>query len=65
MKSKIRVKANQTTRTFTIRAYDEVGKLSAKYRTNTMSKEEFEIEENNTENDWRQFLKSDNYYKVK
>ena len=27
-----------------------------------MSQEEFDREEMNTENDWKQFLKSDDYY---
>ena len=65
MKNSIKVKANQSKRTFTIRTYDAMGNLSSKYRTNTMSLEAFESEEMNTENDWRQFLKSDDYYKVK
>jgi len=56
--NRIKVKANQSKRTFTIRTE------AAKYRTNQMSKEEFEICENNTSNDWAQFLKSDDYYKV-
>ena len=30
-----------------------------------MNKIEFESEEMNTENDWKQFLKTDEYYKVK
>jgi hypothetical protein len=30
-----------------------------------MNKDEFEVEEMNTENDWRQFLKTDNYYIIK
>ncbi len=59
----IKVKANQSKRTFTIRKYVD-GELFAKYRTIQLSEEEFMIEENNTENDWKQFLKSDDYYKV-
>lgn len=59
----IEVKSNQGKRSFTIRSIIN-GKLFAKYRTYTMSKEEFESNEYNTENDWKQFLKSDEYYKV-
>ena len=60
-KDTIKVKANQSKRTFTIRKYID-GKLFAKYRTNEMSQCEFESEEMNTENDWAQFLKSNDYY---
>ena len=63
VKEVITAKANQSARTFTIRKY--VGdKLIAKYRTIRMSIDDFESCENNTENDWRQFLKSDDYYPV-
>ena len=60
----IKATANQSKRTFTIRKYID-GKLYAKYRTIPMTKEEFNSEEWNTENDWRQFLKSDDYYTVR
>lgn len=60
----IKVVANNAKRTFTIRTYVN-GKLSAKYRTIEFSKEEFSENEYNTEKDWQQFLKSDNYYQVK
>lgn len=60
----IKVAANKSKRTFTIRTYIN-GVLSSKYRTFTFSKEEFETESNNTENDWKQFLKSNDYYLVK
>ena len=59
----IKVAANQSKRTFTIRKYID-GKLFAKYRTIEMSQEEFNSEEMNSENDWREFLKSDDYYRV-
>jgi len=59
----IKVASNQSKRTFTIRKYFN-GKVFAKYRTIEMSKEEFDSEEMNTENDWKQFLKSDDYYSV-
>ena len=58
------VKANQKNRTFTIRKKYSDG-FMVKYRTIPLNKEEFEIEEMNTENDWINFLKSDNYYIVK
>jgi len=56
---KIKVSANQSARTFTIRTDS-----GFKYRTHRMSKEEFNSCENNTGNDWRQFLRSNDYYKV-
>jgi hypothetical protein len=58
----IKATANKSKRTFTIRKYID-GKLFSKYRTIPLSKEEFQSEEMNTENDWKQFLKSDDYYK--
>ena len=62
-KETIKVKANQKLRTFTIRKYINE-KLSVKYRTIELNQDEFDREEMNTENDWKQFLKSDDYYKV-
>ena len=59
----IKVTANQSKRTFTIIKYID-GKLFAKYRTVEMSQDEFDSEDMNTENDWKQFLKSDDYYKL-
>lgn len=59
----IKVTPNHANRTFTIRTYDN-GKLNNKYRTIKLSKDEFNSELNNTENDWNQFLKSSDYYKV-
>jgi hypothetical protein len=60
----IEVKANQSARTFTIRkTYSDGSKV--KYRTIPMSQEEFDSEEMNTENDWKNFLRSTNdYYTV-
>ena len=63
MKETIKATANQSKRTFTIRKYTE-GKLFTKYRTIEMSQEDFDTEEMNTENDWKHFLKSDDYYTV-
>ena len=51
---------NYSKRTFTLRTSH-----GNKYRTNQLSKEEFESCEYNTSNDWKQFLKSDDYYVVK
>lgn len=59
----IKVTANQSKRTFTIRKYID-DKLFAKYRTIKMNQQEFDSEERNTENDWKQFLKSNDYYPV-
>ena len=64
MVTSIKVTANESSRTFTIRTYVD-GKLSNKYRTIKLSKEEFQSEINNTENDWKEFLKSSDYYLVK
>jgi hypothetical protein len=64
MEEKIKVKSNKRNKTFTIRKYVN-NILSVKYRTIQMNKDEFEVEEMNTENDWRQFLKTDNYYIIK
>jgi hypothetical protein len=65
--SKYTLKAtpNHSKKTFTIREYYK-GKLFSKYRTFTMSKEEFEEEELNTVNDWKSFLKiTNNYFLIK
>ena len=62
-KETIKVKANQRLRTFTIRKYINE-KLFVKYRTIELNQDEFDEKEMNTENDWKQFLKSDDYYIV-
>ena len=59
----IKVTTNQSKRTFTIRKYID-GKFFTKYKTIRMRQEEFDREKMNTENDWKQFLKSDDYYTV-
>jgi hypothetical protein len=66
MKRKITITAtaNQSKRTFTLRCYEN-GKMYAKYRTVEMTQDEFDIEENNTESDWKQFLTTDLYCTVK
>ena len=55
----IKVSSNQSKRHFTIKTE------SATFRTCPMSQEEFNSCEYNTGNDWNQFLKSEDYYKVK
>ena len=55
----IKVKANHSKRTFTIRTE------SAKFRTIRLDKEDFESNLNNTPNDWQTFLNlTSDYYKV-
>lgn len=60
----IKASPNFSKRTFTLRVYWDK-KLSSKYRTVKMSKEDFENELNNTNNDWDYFMRSNNYYLVK
>ena len=60
---KIIATPNYRNRTFTLRIFNEKGRKS-KYRTLPMKKEEFNKELKNTENDWKQFLKTDEYYKI-
>jgi hypothetical protein len=50
---------NKSARTYTLRVNGN------KYRTFPMSKEEFENAYYHTENDWNNFLKGNDYYKVK
>lgn len=61
-KMKITATANYSAQTFTIRKTD--GEFKSKYRTIRLSKDEFNSCLHNTENDWKQFLKSDDYYVV-
>lgn len=55
---KFRVTSNQSKRTFTIRVD------GFKYRTNRLSKFEFESCEYNTGNDWADFLANSGDYRV-
>ena len=55
----LKISANHSKRTFTIRT--DV----AKYRTIRLSKDEFNSFLNNTGQDWRQFLRINDYYKVR
>jgi hypothetical protein len=50
---------NKSARTYTLRVNGN------KYRTVKMNKEEFENSYYWTENDWNNFLKGNDYYKVK
>lgn len=64
MNRKLKVSSNKSKRTFTLRfTYEDGSKV--KYRTIPFSKEEFVSAEYWTENDWKQFLKTDEYYEVK
>jgi len=53
------ISSNKTMRTITFR----VG--GTKYRTIQMSKDEFQSAQYWTGNDWSQFMKSDEYYKLR
>lgn len=64
MSRKLVVKGNKSKRTFTLRfTYEDGSKV--KYRTIPFSKEEFVSAEHWSEDDWKQFLKTDEYYEVK
>ena len=54
----IDVKSNKSNRTFTIR------KQGLKFRTDKMSKSDFESNENNMANDWQDFLNYSNSYQL-
>tara|TARA_R110000851_G_scaffold254285_1_gene406739 strand:+ start:383 stop:580 length:198 start_codon:yes stop_codon:yes gene_type:complete len=59
----IKVSANQSKKTFTIRVSDK--DFKSKYRTISYSQQEFDSMESDTENDWKNFLAvSDEYYPV-
>jgi hypothetical protein len=57
----MKIKSNKSKRTFTIR------KENAKFRTLQMSQNEFDECDNNTNEDWKDFLRTQNgsYYEVK
>lgn len=55
----IKISANKSNRTYTIRTN------GSKYRTTKMSKEEFNSNSNNTGNDWKNFLSSNDYSLIK
>lgn len=60
-----RVTPNYNKRTFTIRVANLNGKVIFKYRTVVFSQEEFDSMEYNTQIDWYNFLKTDEYYLIK
>lgn len=55
----IKISANKSRFTYTIRTN------GSKYRTIKMTKEEFNSNYNNTGNDWKNFLKTNDYYLIK
>ena len=55
----LKVSSNKSARTFTIRT------SAAIYRTTKMNKEEFTSALNWSGQDWAEFLKTDDYYKIK
>ena len=61
----IKVKSNKSKRTFTIRTY-EGDELISKYRTLDFPKDVFQDMEFYTENDWKNFLRTQNgsYFNV-
>ena len=62
-KRSLTVAANKSAKTFTLRfTYDDGAKI--KYRTTRMSRFDFYNADNQSESDWLQFLKTDDYYKV-
>jgi len=56
--------ANNKERTYTIRQYNK-DILISKYRTFKMTKQDFNSNQYNTLNDWRNYLKTDDYYKIR
>lgn len=60
-KQVMKITSNKSKRTFTIRKED------SKFRTLEMSQNEFDECDNNTNEDWQHFLKtqSGNYYEIK
>jgi len=64
-KMEIKATANYSKKTFTIRIYDD-GKCYTKYRTLSMSTQEFDDCQYFTQHDWKDWLRhSQCYYKVK
>lgn len=64
-KREIKATANKSKRTYTLRMLDDDGKVYLTYRTIQMSKEEFEGAYYWTQQDWSNFMKTDEYYRVK
>ena len=59
----VKAKSNKSERRFTIRKYID-GHLFSKFRTMTMSKDEFEEMEMYSENDWKNYLRTEDSYTV-
>jgi hypothetical protein len=55
---------NYSKKTFTLRKYDERGKFISKYRTLPMSQDDFDENEYNGSDDWANFLKTSNEYRI-
>jgi hypothetical protein len=60
---KLTATPNYSKKTFTIRKYYDDGTI-LKYRTIQLSPEDFENELMNTKNDWINFLRSEDYYRI-
>ena len=56
MDNSIKVRANHSKRTFTIRTF------GSKYRTCVFTKQEFDELDNNTLSDWKYFLATEAFY---
>lgn len=59
----IKATANEDKLNFTLECFSN-GEHYATYETNVMSEDEFNENEFNTQDDWKQFLKSEDYYRV-
>lgn len=62
-RKQVKATPNHSKRTFTLRVFID-SEFVGKYRTITLPKDEFNSCLYNTNNDWLQFLKSDDYYTV-
>ena len=60
-----KVTPNFGKRTFTIRIQNLDGKTIFKYKTIVFDQEEFDSMEFNTQCDWNNFMKTDEYYHIK
>lgn len=58
----MKITANKSARTYTIRI--NFGRCKKKYRTYPMTKKEFDSAYYWTNNDWNQFLKTNDYFIV-
>jgi len=60
-----KVTQNHSRQTYTIRVQNYNGKTIFKYRTHSFNAEDFYSMEYNTQIDWANFLKTDEYYIIK